>query len=97
VSQLRVEVIDELGGIASTSLLPDPNGLVNVEVFEAGASASGFNPPTVVVEVASDGPQGPPGVVVSDTQPAFAGTGLWVQTGLGPTGDDFTFWIEDGT
>lgn len=23
--------------------------------------------------------------------------GMWVQTGLGPNGDDWTLWIEDGT
>jgi hypothetical protein len=51
VTQLRVEVLDELGGVASTSLIPDPNGLVNVEVHEAGASATGFDPPAVVIEV----------------------------------------------
>ena len=39
-----------------------------------------------------------PNVVVSETAPAFPpSTYLWVQTGLGDTGEDFTFWIEDGT
>lgn len=33
------------------------------------------------------GPDAPVGMV---------GPYLWVQTGLGPDGDDFTFWIEDG-
>lgn len=37
-------------------------------------------------------------MVVSSLAPSFpAGqNGLWIQTGLGPTGDDFTFWFEDG-
>lgn len=35
---------------------------------------------------------------VSPTQPAGAtGLYLWVQTGLGDSGEDFTFWIEDGS
>lgn len=43
------------------------------------------------------GPTGP-GVYVQSTAPAFDGVpALWVQTGLGSTGKDFTFWIEDGS
>lgn len=34
--------------------------------------------------------------VVSDFQPSIAATGMWVQTGLGPDGSDFTLWVEDG-
>jgi hypothetical protein len=34
---------------------------------------------------------------VGPTQPAVPGPYLWVQTGLGASGTDFTFWIEDGT
>jgi hypothetical protein len=44
----------------------------------------------------------PPGgsgakLFVQPTAPSFGGgEGLWIQTGMGPTGNDFTFWIEDG-
>lgn len=49
------------------------------------------------------GPQGPQGTAgpqfVSPTQPIVTDGQpyLWVQTGLGPDGKDFTFWVEDGT
>lgn len=33
---------------------------------------------------------------VGPTQPTAPGPYLWVQTGLGATGADWTFWIEDG-
>lgn len=41
---------------------------------------------------------GPLSLAIQPTEPTFpAGQpGLWIQTGLGPTGDDMTFWIEDG-
>jgi hypothetical protein len=48
------------------------------------------------------GPQGLPGapgntnVVVSATDPGLTEAGLWIQTGLGPTGDGISFWLEDG-
>lgn len=35
-------------------------------------------------------------VHVSPDQPLKTGPYLWVQTGLGGSGTDFTFWIEDG-
>ena len=34
--------------------------------------------------------------VVSATQPSFSGPGLWVETGLGESGEDYTIWIETG-
>lgn len=50
-----------------------------------------------VIEVRLPGPQGPSALSVGATNTLTPGTaGLWVQTGLGPNGDDFTFWIEDG-
>ena len=42
------------------------------------------------------GPAGPESLVVRDTDPNLQVPGLWVQTGLGPSGNDFTIWIEDG-
>jgi len=35
-------------------------------------------------------------VVVSNTQPVGLEKYLWIQTGLGSSGTDFTFWFEDG-
>lgn len=34
---------------------------------------------------------------VGSTKPTIPGPYLWVQTGLGSSGADATFWIEDGT
>ena len=46
------------------------------------------------------GDQGPSGylsVYVSPEPPELPPpTYIWIQTELGPTGDDFTFWFEDG-
>mgnify|MGYP003506435482 CR=1 FL=1 len=36
-------------------------------------------------------------VWVQPTPPVIPTTGLWIQTGLGVSGTDITFWIEDGT
>jgi hypothetical protein len=35
-------------------------------------------------------------VVISTTQPVGLSKYLWIQTGLGSSGTDFTFWFEDG-
>ena len=49
-----------------------------------------------------EGPEGPRGIPgpqnlhVGPVQPIFTQPGLWVQTGLGVSGNDFTIWIEDG-
>lgn len=37
------------------------------------------------------------GVHVQTTNPQMVAPGLWIQTGLGTSGTDFTFWIEDGS
>lgn len=44
-------------------------------------------------------PNIPPGaeIIVSPTQPRVSGSFVWVQTGLGPTGTDVTFWFVDNT
>jgi hypothetical protein len=33
---------------------------------------------------------------VGPTAPTFTSTGIWIQTGLGPGGTDYTIWFEDG-
>lgn len=51
----------------------------------------------VVYEIAVPGPQGPSALSVGTTNTLTPGTpGMWLQTGLGPDGTDFTLWIEDG-
>lgn len=50
--------------------------------------------PEFVVNV--PGPQGPGNLHVGPTNELGAGSGVWVQTGLGDDGTGFTFWIEDG-
>jgi hypothetical protein len=43
------------------------------------------------------GAGGDPNMFVQNTAPVGASsTYLWVQTGQGSSGKDFTFWIEDG-
>lgn len=37
-----------------------------------------------------------PNVFVGPTNPGIVGVGLWMQTGLGTSGSDFTLWFEDG-
>lgn len=62
---------------------------VVIEVIEQTA------PP--VIEVAIPGIQGPSVLSVGVENNLTPGVpGMWIQTGLGPTGEDFTFWIEDG-
>lgn len=39
---------------------------------------------------------GPSNLYVQQTQPATTQSSLWIQTGLGDDGHDFTFWVEDG-
>lgn len=52
---------------------------------------------TTAIYVEVTGAEAPqPNIWVGDTQPTFTSTGIWVETGLGPDGDDFTIWIEDG-
>ena len=55
------------------------------------------------VKIVSLGIQGPPGapgamnVFISPTAPPTPpATYLWIQTGLGASGIDMTFWVEDG-
>lgn len=49
------------------------------------------------VEVTVPGIQGPSALAVGATNTLTPGTpGLWIQTGLGSDGTDFTLWIQDG-
>lgn len=48
------------------------------------------------ISVAVAGIQGPGNLHIGPTNELSAGSGIWVQTGLGADGTDFTFWIEDG-
>jgi hypothetical protein len=56
------------------------------------------------VRVTAPGPQGatgppaPRNVFVGPDAPVDpADTYLWIETGLGPDGDDLTFWVEDAS
>lgn len=33
---------------------------------------------------------------IGNNNPNFAQAGIWIQTGLGPSGNDITIWYEDG-
>lgn len=35
-------------------------------------------------------------IFIQSSKPVNPSPHLWIQTGLGPGGDDITFWIEDG-
>ena len=35
-------------------------------------------------------------IYIQHSNPGSSHPHLWIQTGLGPRGDDMTFWIEDG-
>lgn len=51
-----------------------------------------------VITVQVPGLQGPSAMSVGTTNTLTPGIpGMWLQTGLGPNGDDFTMWIEDGS
>lgn len=50
--------------------------------------------PDIVINV--PGPQGPGNLHVGATNELSAGSGIWVETGLGEDGTGFTFWIETG-
>lgn len=50
--------------------------------------------PSNIVDVGNGLPQ--QNLYVGKDQPLFSGPGIWIQTGLGANGDDFTFWIETG-
>lgn len=50
-----------------------------------------------LVEVADDRKAGAVSVYIQDVQPNFnGGKGLWLQTGIGVGGADWTIWFEDG-
>lgn len=52
----------------------------------------------VVAQVNVPGIQGPSVLSVGTTNTLTPGApGMWVQTGLGSDGTDFTIWIEDGS
>lgn len=53
-------------------------------------------PPLITVN--TPGPVGPGNIKVGPTNTLQPGLpGLWIQTGLGPSGTDMSFWVEDGT
>lgn len=53
--------------------------------------------PSRIQVVPVSGPQGPQNLFVQNADPVMTEPGLWIQTGLGDSGDDFAFWIEDGS
>ncbi len=69
--------------------VPDlTTGVVDLAVVTPVASSGGT--PVIV------GPPGPANLVISPTDPGLTIPGMWIQTGLGDNGDDFSIWIEDG-
>lgn len=55
-------------------------------------------PQVVAINTGVVGVQGPPGdqgLFIQPTQPAGPPPYLWIQTGLGQSGSDMTFWVDD--
>lgn len=69
---------------------PAPLGTMTPGTASAIARSDHVHPTTGLVTTATKA------IFVSPTKPASTTPHLWVQTGLGPSGQDFTFWIEDG-
>lgn len=72
---------------------------VSAEVTMPASPTATIEPqlvPTIEMTIPSHVTSGAGNVVVSSVDPNLTGPGLWVQTGMGPDGDEFTFWIEDG-
>ena len=42
-----------------------------------------------------EGTPGPPEVFIQASAPVSARDYIWIQTGIGPGGEDFTIWFED--
>ena len=93
-------VVETLNDVLVELTLDEPN------VIATPAEQGPPGPAGPAGSVGAAGPQGPQGpagpggphnIYIQPAQPAF-GAGekaLWVQTGLGPSGNDVSFWIKD--
>ena len=89
------------GGNSGTSVSVSGNPAPTV----VGVSEQAHEHPVTAARSGAQGPTGPQGeqgiageqsVYVQPTQPTgLTRDYLWVQTGLGPTGTDWTLWFED--
>jgi major tropism determinant Mtd-like protein len=80
-------------GFIPLAQLPDAAAL-DAEIAAAIADLDAATTADIAAAIAA---LAPPQCYVGAEQPAGAGPYLWVQTGLGDSGEDFTFWIEDGS
>lgn len=77
---------------------------MDIEVVQAAPnSIEVVNGPATVVTQVTPSQQVSVGIAlpqqnlfISNTKPAFSGPGLWIETGLGTSGRDYTIWVEDG-
>jgi hypothetical protein len=96
----RIVLVGNLKGPpGEASTVPGPPGPPGVQ-GPAGVPGAASTVPGPPGEPGPPGPPGDPGpsnLVIGPDAPTFTGPGMWVQTGLGPDGGDFTLWIEDGT
>lgn len=75
-----------------------PAGATGAQGPTGPAGATGAQGPQGPAGAAGpQGPGGPHNLYIQPTQPAFdaAEHALWIQTGLGPQGNDVSFWIKD--
>jgi hypothetical protein len=90
---------DFLGTLRSTFRIGNANiSTSGLTVQRAVAFPDKDGTLAMLSDIGGSGITGDKPVFVQATPPTPPGGNyLWVQTGLGPTGDNVTFWIEDGT
>jgi hypothetical protein len=98
IKTLRGEVVTLAGDQTITGAKRFVNAtLPHPPITRALAANPPANPQVDDLWIVPDADPAPaaPNFVVSPTNPGLA-QGMWVQTGLGPTGQDYTIWIETG-
>jgi len=93
VSDVIVEV---LHSEQATAISTQDGNVIEVVIGDNAAVGEAVGGTLVEVEM-TQGPQGPGNIKIQPDNPNFTIPGLWIQTGLGDTGEDVTFWVEDGT
>lgn len=84
---------------STSGVVPQPTDLQVGELAVNTADGKLFTKHTddSIVDLSGSGSMTGQPIFISNTAPSTTGKYLWIQTGLGDTSSDFTFWIEDGT
>lgn len=91
--------------LGSLEVTEDAAALVTVTEDAPAVVQPVVDSPPEIIELVTAGPEGVPGLpgpagpanLVVGPINTLTEPGIWVQTGLGLTGNDWTLWIEDGT